>query len=188
MAALRMGGHCHGPATRGHGRSGARLPPASPPGLAVPVRICVASDHAGFRLKASVRLHLESAGHEVEDLGTDSEEPVDYPVFCAAAARAVVDGRADAGVVVGGSGQGEAIAANKVRGARAALCHDETTARLARLHNDANLLSLGQRIVGTDLALAIVDVFLATGFEGGRHEPRIRELTAIEDEEAAGRR
>lgn len=154
----------------------------------MPVRICVASDHAGFRLKGVVRAHLESAGYDVEDLGTDSEEPVDYPAFCAAAARAVVGGRADMGVVIGGSGQGEAIAANKVRGSRAALCHDETTARLARLHNDANVLSLGQRIVGTDLALAIVDVFLATDFEGGRHVPRIEELIAIEDEEAGGPR
>lgn len=151
------------------------------------MRICIASDHAGFRLKGVIGAHLETAGHRVEDLGTDSEEPVDYPAFCAAAARAVVGGRADMGVVIGGSGQGEAIAANKVRGARAALCHDETTARLARLHNDANVLSLGQRIVGTDLALAIVDVFLATAFEGGRHVPRIEELTAIEDEEAGGR-
>lgn len=161
------------------------LPPRVREGLAVPVRICVASDHAGFRLKTALRAHLEAAGHEVDDLGTGSEEPVDYPPFCAAAARAVVGGRADMGIVVGGSGQGEAIAANKVRGARAALCHDETTARLARLHNDANVLSLGQRIVGTDLALAIVDMFMSTGFAGGRHVTRVAELTAIEDEEAA---
>jgi ribose 5-phosphate isomerase B len=163
------------------------LPGNRPGGLAVPVRISVASDHAGFRLKRAVRAHLEGAGHHVEDAGTFSEEPVDYPPFCAAAARAVVDGRADVGIVIGGSGQGEAMAANKVRGARAALCHDETTARLARQHNDANVLSLGQRIVGVDLALAIVDVFLATEFEGGRHVSRLAEITDIEDEEAAGR-
>ncbi|MDE3087731.1 MAG: ribose 5-phosphate isomerase B [Acidobacteriota bacterium] len=150
------------------------------------MRIAVASDHAGFRLKQLVAEHLREAGHEVEDLGTDSESPVDYPPYCAAAARRVVRGPADMGVVVGGSGQGEAIAANKVRGARAALCHDETTARLARQHNDANLLSLGQRVVGADLALAIVDAFFATAFEGGRHVPRLAEITAIEDEEAAG--
>ena len=149
------------------------------------MRITVASDHAGFRLKQLVADHLRAAGHEIEDHGTDSESPVDYPPFCAAAARSVARGTADMGVVVGGSGQGEAIAANKVRGARAALCHDETTARLARQHNDANLLSLGQRIVGTDLALAIVDTFFATAFEGGRHVPRLAEITAIEDEEAA---
>jgi ribose 5-phosphate isomerase B len=148
------------------------------------MRIAVASDHAGFRLKQLVADHLRAAGHEIEDLGTDSESPVDYPPFCAAAARSVVRGAADMGVVVGGSGQGEAIAANKVRGARAALCHDETTARLAREHNDANLLSLGQRVVGADLALAIVDAFFATAFEGGRHVARLAEITAIEDEEA----
>ena len=149
------------------------------------MRIALASDHAGFRLKGLLADHLRAAGHEVADLGTDSETPVDYPPFCAAAARRVVRGEADMGVVVGGSGQGEAIAANKVRGARAALCHDETTARLARQHNDANLLSLGQRVVGTELALAIVDTFFATAFEGGRHLPRLAEITAIEDEEAA---
>lgn len=152
--------------------------------LAVPVRIAIASDHAGFRLKALVVGHLRQAGHEPRDLGTDSEEPVDYPPFCAAAARAVVEGEARFGIVIGGSGQGEAIAANKVRGARAALCHDETTARLARLHNDANVLSLGARILGTELALAVVDTFLAGTFEGGRHVPRLAEITAIEDEEA----
>ena len=151
--------------------------------LAVAVRISIASDHAGFRLKGLVRRHLEDAGHQVADHGTDSEEPVDYPPLCAAAARAVVSGHADAGIVIGGSGQGEAIAANKVRGARAALCHDETTARLARRHNDANVLSLGARILGTELALVIVDVFMATGFEGGRHVERLAEIAAIEAEE-----
>lgn len=161
------------------------LPGPCRSGLAGPVRICIASDHAGYRLKALVSEHLRSARHHVDDLGTHSEQPVDYPPFCAAAARAVVGGRADLGIVIGGSGQGEAMAANKVRGARAALCHDETTARLARLHNDANLLSLGQRVVGPDLALAIVDAFLAGRFEGGRHVPRLAEITAIEEEEAS---
>jgi ribose 5-phosphate isomerase B len=149
------------------------------------VRIAIASDHAGFRLKSTLVAHLRQAGHDVEDLGTSSEAPVDYPPFCAAAARAVVRGTADLGIVIGGSGNGEAIAANKVRGARAALCHDETTARLARMHNDANVLSLGERITGPELALAIVDTFLAVEFEGGRHVPRLAEITAIEDEEAA---
>jgi len=148
------------------------------------VHIAIASDHAGFRLKSMLVRHLRDAGHEVEDLGTDSEAPVDYPPFCAAAARAVVRGRAERGIVIGGSGNGEAIAANKVRGARAALCHDETTARLARMHNDANLLSLGERIIGPELALAIVDTFLSVQFEGGRHVPRLAEITAIEDDEA----
>ena len=147
------------------------------------MRVVVASDHAGFHLKQVVAAHLRADGHDVEDIGTFSEEPVDYPWFCANAARAVVSGSADRAVVLGGSGQGEAISANKVRGARAALCHDETTAHLARLHNDANVLSLGARILGPDLALAIVDVFFSTGFEGGRHVPRLAEVAAIEAEE-----
>jgi ribose 5-phosphate isomerase B len=147
------------------------------------MRVVVASDHAGFHLKQVVAAHLRADGHDVEDIGTFSEEPVDYPWFCATAARAVVSGSADRAVVLGGSGQGEAISANKVRGARAALCHDETTARLSRLHNDANVLSLGARILGPELALAIVDVFFSTGFEGGRHVPRLAEVAAIEAEE-----
>jgi ribose 5-phosphate isomerase B len=147
------------------------------------MRVVVASDHAGFHLKQVVAAHLRADGHDVEDIGTFSEEPVDYPWFCATAARAVVSGTADGAVVLGGSGQGEAISANKVRGARAALCHDETTARLARLHNDANVLSLGARILGVDLALAIVDVFFSTQFEGGRHIERLAEVAAIEAEE-----
>ena len=149
------------------------------------MRIAVASDHAGFRMKRLVAEHLTELGHDVVDLGTDSEAPVDYPAFCAAAGRAVVGGDADLGVVLGGSGQGEQIAANKVRGVRAALCPDETTARLARTHNDANVLSLGARLLGDTLALAIVDVFLATPFEGGRHQPRLDQLRRIEDEECA---
>jgi ribose 5-phosphate isomerase B len=152
------------------------------------MRVVLASDHAGFKLKAVVAAHLRAAGHEVIDVGTDSEEAVDYPAFCAAAARTVVRGDADLGIVMGGSGQGEQIAANKVHGARAALCYDETTARLARQHNNANVLSLGGRLLGETLALAVVDVFLSTPFEGGRHQPRIDQIAAIEAEEcgAAG--
>jgi ribose 5-phosphate isomerase B len=150
------------------------------------VRIAIASDHAGYRLKSLLSEHLTEHGHEVSDLGTHSEEPVDYPGFCAAAGRAVVNGDADLGIVMGGSGQGEQIAANKVHGVRAALCYDETTARLARTHNDANVLSLGARLVGETLALAIVDVFLATEFEGGRHVARVEQLRSIEVEECAG--
>ncbi len=144
------------------------------------MRIALGSDHAGFPLKQVVAQHLRSKGHEVNDVGTYSEETVDYPPFCAAAAREVVGGEADLAMVFGGSGQGEAISANKVHGIRAALCHDETTARLARQHNDANVLSLGARLVAPELALVIVDVFLATTFEGGRHVPRISEIAAIE--------
>ena len=148
-----------------------------------PLRIAIASDHAGFRLKGVVAEHLRSRGHDVADLGTDSEEPVDYPAFCAAAARAVVAGNADIGIVLGGSGQGEQMAANKVHGARAALCYDDLTARLAREHNDANVLSLGARLLGDTRALAIVDTFLATPFGGDRHVARIAQLHAIEREE-----
>jgi ribose 5-phosphate isomerase B len=147
------------------------------------MRIALASDHAGYPLKVEVAKHLEGAGHEVVDLGTDSEAPVDYPPFCAAAARAVVRGEAQLGVVMGGSGQGEQISANKVHGARAALCHDEFTARLARQHNDANVLSMGARVLGVELALTILEVFVTTGFEGGRHVPRLAEISAIEAEE-----
>ena len=149
------------------------------------MRIVIASDHAGFVLKGAVIEHLEAQGHVVTDIGTYSTEPVDYPPICADAARRVVRGEGDLGIVIGGSGQGEQIAANKVRGARAALCHDEYTARFARRHNDANVLSLGARLVAVELALDIVDVFLATGFDGGRHQARLAELTFIEDEEAA---
>ncbi len=147
------------------------------------MKIAVASDHAGFPLKAVVAQHLRRAGHDVVDLGTDSEAPVDYPLYCSACARAVVGGDAELGVVMGGSGQGEQIAANKVHGARAALCHDEYTARLARQHNDANVLSLGARVTAETLALVILDVFVATAFEGGRHVTRIEQLAAIEAEE-----
>ena len=148
-------------------------------------RIVVASDHAGFVLKQVVVAHLEKAGHEVTDLGTDSEEPVDYPPICAAAGRVVAAGQADFGIVLGGSGQGETMAANKVHGVRAALCLNEYTARLARSHNDANVLGLGGRVLGDGLAVSIVDLFLATRFEGGRHQRRVDQLAAIEVEECA---
>ncbi|MCA1843805.1 MAG: ribose 5-phosphate isomerase B [Actinobacteria bacterium] len=147
------------------------------------MRIVLASDHAGYPLKQALAESLGGAGHDIVDLGTESEEPVDYPEICAAAGRAVVEGRADVGIVMGGSGQGEAISANKVHGVRAALCLDEFTARLARQHNDANVLSLGGRILATAFARAIVDVFLSTPFEGGRHQARLDQIAAIEREE-----
>ena len=147
------------------------------------MRIVLGSDHAGYELKQVVIEHLKGSGHQTIDVGTDSTAPVDYPPFCAAAARTVVRGEADFGIVIGGSGQGEQIAANKVHGVRAALCHDEFTARLSRQHNNANVLALGSRILATQLALVIVDTWLATGFEGGRHVARIEELAAIEREE-----
>lgn len=147
------------------------------------MRIAVASDHAGYRMKTVVAAHLAGAGHEVLDMGTNSDESVDYPPFCAAAGRAVVDGLADFGIVIGGSGQGEQIAANKVNGVRAALCHDEWMARMARMHNDANVLAFGARVLADARALDIVDLFLATEFEGGRHQPRIEQLAEIEQQE-----
>jgi len=147
------------------------------------MRIALGSDHAGYRLKTAVAKHLADHGHDVIDLGTDSEASVDYPPFCAAVGRAVTSGDADRGIVMGGSGQGEAIAANKVHGVRAALCLDEFTARLAREHNDANVLSLGGRIVAETFAMSIVDVFLTTDFEGGRHVARLEQVAAIEKEE-----
>lgn len=149
------------------------------------VRISLGADHAGFGLKGLVAKHLADLGHEVVDFGTDSEEPVDYPRYCADAARAVVRGDADLGIVLGGSGQGEQIAANKVHGIRAALCYNGLTARLAREHNDANVLALGARLLGQTLALHIVDEFLAAGFEGGRHARRVSQLGQIEEEECA---
>jgi ribose 5-phosphate isomerase B len=152
------------------------------------VRIALGSDHAGFRLKTAVAKHLAGLGHEVLDLGTDSEASVDYPAFCAAVGRAVANGEADAGVVMGGSGQGEQIAANKVHGVRAALCLDEFTARMAREHNDANVLSLGGRIVAEHFGLQILDVFLETRYQGGRHDARLAQIAAIEKEECEARR
>ena len=145
-------------------------------------RIAFGSDHAGYELKRHLIDRLTGAGHEVVDCGTDSTESVDYPEFCAAAGRKVRDGDAEIGIVIGGSGQGEQLAANKVRGVRAALCNCLYTARLAREHNDANVLSIGARVVGVGLAEEIVDLFLATGFEGGRHARRVDQITRLESE------
>jgi ribose 5-phosphate isomerase B len=146
------------------------------------VRIAVGSDHAGYPLKQHLVQVLTERGHHVDDLGTHSPEPVDYPSFCAAVGRAVVDGRAEMGVVLGGSGQGEQIAANKVPGVRAALCHDLYAARLARAHNDANVCSMGARIVAPTLAAEILEVFCETPFDGGRHRRRIEAIEALERE------
>src|SRR5512140_969720 len=130
------------------------------------MRIAVGADHAGYLLKEHLKRTLQRLGHEVDDHGTASEDPVDYPPICAAVAREVVAGRAERGVVIGGSGQGEQIAANKVHGVRAALCNDLYTARLSRAHNDANVLAMGGRVVGLGLAEEIITVWLATGFDG----------------------
>jgi ribose 5-phosphate isomerase B len=144
-------------------------------------RIAFGSDHAGYELKQYFIARLSAAGHEIIDHGTNSTESVDYPAFCAAAARSVRDGEADFGIVLGGSGQGEQLAANKVRGVRAALCNCLYTARMAREHNDANVLSIGARVVGLGVAEEIVDVFLSTPFEGGRHARRVAQLTELEE-------
>jgi ribose 5-phosphate isomerase B len=144
------------------------------------MRISLAADHAGFPLKEDLKAFLTEEGHEIHDHGTDSTEPVDYPPFCAAAARDVADGHADRAIVLGGSGQGEQIAANKVHGIRAALCHDLYLARLSREHNDANVLALGARVVAPAYAREIVRVWLATAFEGGRHVPRLEQIREIE--------
>jgi ribose 5-phosphate isomerase B len=150
------------------------------------VRIAIGSDHAGFTLKAHLIETLRSLGHQVDDLGTESANlSVDYPPICAAVARRVVRGEADRGVVLGGSGQGEQMAANKVHGARAALCNDLFTARLSREHNDANVLSMGGRIVAPELADEILTLWLHTPFDGGRHERRLAQITDIERTEGA---
>jgi len=140
------------------------------------MKISLGTDHAGFRYKDKVQELLGSLGHEVKDCGTFSEEPVDYPLFIRPAAEAVVRGECDRGIVFGGSGNGEAMAANKVRGVRCALCWNEETARLSRQHNDANVLSMGERVIAEETALAIVRVWLTTDFEGGRHAKRIAQL------------
>lgn len=147
------------------------------------MRVAIGADHAGYDLKVHLVAELERLGHEVLDLGTSSTEPVDYPPICAAVGRAVVDGRAERGIVLGGSGQGEQIAANKVRGVRAALCNDLFLARLSRQHNDANVLSMGGRIVAPGLATEILGLWLATPFDGGRHERRVAQIAEIEQQQ-----
>lgn len=141
-----------------------------------PVKVAIGSDHAGFEYKEKIKLLLSSLGHEVRDFGTTGTEPVDYPLFIRPTAEAVARGEADRGIVLGGSGNGEAIVANKVHGVRCALCWSLETARLGRAHNDSNVLSIGQRMIPEELALEIVKVWLDTPFEGGRHVRRIAEI------------
>jgi ribose 5-phosphate isomerase B len=142
------------------------------------MRVAIGSDHAGYVYKGVLVELLKELGHEVHDFGTDSEESVDYPDFIRPVAVAVAQGEYERGIVLGGSGNGEAIVANKVRGIRCALCWDTTTARLAREHNDANVISIGQRVMGVEEAKDIVRVFLSTGFDGGRHARRIAKIEA----------
>lgn len=143
------------------------------------MKISLGTDHAGFLYKEAVKRLLESLGHEVKDFGTFDKEPVDYPLFIRPAAEAVARGECERGVVFGGSGNGEAMAANKVHGVRCALCWNEEIARLSRQHNDANVLSIGERTIPEDLALKIVRVWLETPFEGGRHANRVAQLNAM---------
>lgn len=137
------------------------------------MRIALGCDHAGFAYKQRIAECLAAAGHEVQDFGTHSPAPCDYPRFVRPAAQAVAAGQADRGIVLGGSGNGEAMVANRIRGVRCALCWDLASARLSRQHNDANVLSLGARMISLETALAIVQTWLETPFEGGRHARRI---------------
>ncbi len=141
------------------------------------VRVALAADHAGYKLKETLREAVAQWGHEVVDLGTaDAQRSVDYPDFGYALARSVAAGEADCGVAVCGTGIGISIAANREPGVRAALCHNATAARLSRQHNDANILALGGRIIGTEVALDCLKTFLETDFEGGRHSGRVAKL------------
>jgi ribose 5-phosphate isomerase B len=146
------------------------------------MRIAIGADHAGFPLKEHLVATLVRLGHTVDDRGTYTEAPVDYPRICAEIARLVSTGGADRGIVVGGSGQGEQMTANKIRGIRAALCNDLYTARMSREHNDANVLAMGGRIVAFGLADEIVALWLITPFEGGRHQRRVDQIAEIETE------
>lgn len=143
------------------------------------MKLAIGTDHAGYRYKETIKQHLEALGHEVRDMGCFSEESADYPEFIQPVARAVQAGECERGIVLGGSGNGEAIAANRYLGVRCALCWSEEIARLARAHNDANMLSLGARMVSEELALRIVDIWLEAPFEGGRHERRVRMLDRL---------
>ena len=144
------------------------------------MRIAIGADHAGFALKQHLIGTLKRLGHDVDDRGTHSEAPVDYPDICANVGRLVASRAADRGIVIGGSGQGEQMAANKVPGIRAALCNELYTARMSRLHNDANVLAIGARVVAPGLADEIVTLWLSTVFEGGRHQRRVDQIAALE--------
>lgn len=144
--------------------------------------IAVGSDHGGFRLKEEVKNYLQEKGYQVRDFGTDTEDSVDYPDFALQAARAVAAGEFQAGILICGTGIGMSISANKVKGIRAALCHDTFSARMSREHNDAQVLCMGQRVIGTGLALDIVKVWLESKFTGGRHCRRVEKIQSYERE------
>lgn len=144
----------------------------------MPRTISIGSDHAGFLYKEAIKAHLQAQGHTVLDFGTTSTESCDYPKFIRPAAEAVAQGKAECGIVLGGSGNGEAIVANKVKGIRCAVCFSLDTAKWAKGHNDANVISIGERTVSKELALQIVDAWLAASFEGGRHANRVAQIEA----------
>lgn len=143
------------------------------------MKVSLGSDHAGFRYKEKTKSLLQELGHEPKDFGTFSDAPVDYPTFITPAAEAVARGECERGIVFGGSGNGEAMAANKVRGVRCGLAWNEESARLSRKHNDANVLSIGERMISEDLLVKIVRLWLETPFDGGRHIPRIEALNKM---------
>ncbi|MBI2434295.1 MAG: ribose 5-phosphate isomerase B [Candidatus Hydrogenedentes bacterium] len=147
------------------------------------MRVGVGADHAGFRYKERVKDWLRQRGHEVVDFGTDSEKAVDYPLYVRPVARAVASGEIERGLVFGGSGNGEAIVANRVPGVRCAYCWNEVSARLGREHNDANMIALGERLVDLETTLRIVDIFVNTPFQGGRHRQRIRLIDEVDQRE-----
>ena len=145
------------------------------------MKIAVASDHGGFELKKELMEHLAGLGHECVDFGTYSAESCDYSDFAVPACKAVVSGECDFGILMCGTGIGMSIAANKVRGVRCALCSDSYSAEMTRRHNDANVLAMGARVTGSALAVHIADVFLSTGFDGGRHQRRVDKVMRLED-------
>lgn len=145
-----------------------------------PLKLAIASDHAGYQYKERIKHFLTNRGYEVKDFGSDSEESVDYPLFIRPAAEAVARGDYDQGIIFGGSGNGEAMVANKVRGIRCAVCWSVETARYAREHNDANMISIGQRVTPVDTAIEIVETWLSSTFEGGRHQRRIAQIASQE--------
>ncbi len=142
------------------------------------MKIALASDHAGFDYKVQIKAHLAAAGHEVVDFGTNSADSCDYPDFVRPAAQAVADGECERGIVLGGSGNGEAIVSNRIPGIRATVCWDLASAEFARSHNDSNIMSLGQRMIAPQMLLQVVDMWLTTEFEGGRHKRRIDKIDA----------
>jgi ribose 5-phosphate isomerase B len=149
------------------------------------MKITIASDHAGFGLKSRILHYLAGKPFETRDLGTDSRNSVDYPDYAVKVAKSVSDGQSDRGILICGSGIGMSIAANKIPGIRAALCHNVTTAEASRRHNDANILVLGERVLDEETALQIVEIWLHSGFEAGRHQKRIEKIDAIEQMERA---